>query len=247
MADNLIAGRDILEGDGRVDGIDAGIDDQQNIIFGDHGEVVQLVADPNLPPLLLQKIQTTALDTVLEINSLEPQNGADDIIFGTTIADLLIGGGGNDMIDGREGDDLIFGDNVFLTRMGGADGNLVDDILNARFQALAGTVLYSRTDLSDEEMGLAGIVITSYSIHYTKLYDTRTKPSCASKGMTTTTCSSSAPSRWQRPPTSTGMATARSTRPTSMPAWRSSPPPMQAVICLPIPTVMAVSTTSICC
>ncbi|GGO80245.1 hypothetical protein GCM10011348_16530 [Marinobacterium nitratireducens] len=157
VADNLTAGRDFLEGDGRVGGIDAGIADLQNIIFGDHGEVVQLVADPNLPPVLLQKIQTTSLDTVLEINSLEPQNGADDIIFGTAIADLLIGGGGNDMIDGREGDDLIFGDNVFLSRMGGDDGDLLDDIKNARFQALAGAVLYSRTDLTAEQMGLAAM------------------------------------------------------------------------------------------
>jgi hypothetical protein len=77
------------------------------------------VDDPNLPPVLLQKIQTTELSTILEINSAELQNGGDDTIYGSNIADILIGGAGNDMIDGREGDDLIFGDNVYLTRMGG--------------------------------------------------------------------------------------------------------------------------------
>ena len=151
ISDNLIAGQDFLEGDGRVDGIDAGTPDVQNVIFADHGEIVQLVQDPNEPPVLLQKIQTTALDTILEINALEPQNGADDTIFGTTIADILIGGPGDDMIDGREGDDLIFGDLVNLSRMSGDDGivddgDLIDDILNARFQTLAGTLIYARTD-----------------------------------------------------------------------------------------------------
>lgn len=163
VSDHLIAGRDTLEGDGRVDGIDNELADSQNIIFGDHGEVIQFVHDPNSPDLdalvplpagvlpLLQKIQTTELNTILQINALNPQNGADDIIYGTAIADVLIGGSGHDMLDGREGDDLIFGDMVSLTRMAGEDGviidgNLLDDILNARFQTLAGTLIYARTD-----------------------------------------------------------------------------------------------------
>ena len=115
VSDNLIAGKDIIEGDGRVGSIDAANLDVQNVIFGDHGEIVQFVHDPNKPDLtdlnpalaglvpVLQKIQTTALNSILEINTLELQNGADDIIFGTAIEDILIGGTGHDMIDGRAG------------------------------------------------------------------------------------------------------------------------------------------------
>ena len=151
VRDDLVAGRDTLDGNG------SGQQDQQNIIFGDHGEVLQFVADPNLPDVpfgpLLQKIQTTELASVLAINALELQNGGDDTIYGTNIADILIGGAGNDMIDGREGDDLIFGDNVRLSRMGGAyDSSLLDDIASLRFQTLYGNLLYSRTDRQAESM-----------------------------------------------------------------------------------------------
>jgi Ca2+-binding RTX toxin-like protein len=146
----MVAGNDYIDGNGSDN------PDQPNIIFGDHGIIVQYVDDPNLPPTLLQKIQTTELSTILEINSAELQNGGDDIIYGDDVTDVLIGGAGNDMIDGREEDDLIFGDNVYLTRMdyeGGIadDGNLLDDILNLRFQTLAGTLMYSRTDRPAEE------------------------------------------------------------------------------------------------
>ena len=150
------AGSDLIEGNG------TGISDETpDIIFGDHGEVVQFVIDPNLPdPVGLtylgepvfagipQKIQTTVLGSILEINSVEPQTGGDDIIFGSEIDDLLIGGAGNDLIDGGTGDDLIFGDNVNLERRGGVQGG---DISSLRFQTLAGTQLYSRSDrdLSD--------------------------------------------------------------------------------------------------
>jgi Ca2+-binding RTX toxin-like protein len=140
VRDDMAAGRDFLDGNGTSN------PDQPNIIFGDHGVIKQYVDDPNLPPVLLQKIQTTNLSTVLEINSTELQNGADDILFGSDLTDLMIGGAGNDMIDGKDADDLIFGDSVYLTRRGGDDGNLLDDITSLRFQALAGTLLYSRTD-----------------------------------------------------------------------------------------------------
>src|SRR5262249_16826027 len=79
--------------------------------------------------------------------SEEMQNGNDDVIFGNLGRDIIVAGAGNDMADGDEADDLVFGDNVTkLTRMGGNDGNLVDDITSPRFQTLAGTPLYSRTD-----------------------------------------------------------------------------------------------------
>ena len=112
-ATTLTAGRDVIDGagPGSVPGDAASNTD---IIFGDHGVIVQNVADPNLPPVLLQKIQTTTLSSVLSINSAELQNGDDDVIFGGPEDNVLIGGAGHDMIDGDGGDDLIFGDSVFL-------------------------------------------------------------------------------------------------------------------------------------
>ena len=61
VRDDLTAGRDLIYGDGEGT-IEGGPEDAySDIIFADHGEVVQDVADPNQPNLLLQKIQTTAL------------------------------------------------------------------------------------------------------------------------------------------------------------------------------------------
>jgi Ca2+-binding RTX toxin-like protein len=135
------AGSDHIEGNGS--GIADGTPD---IIFADHGEVIQLVIDPNRPFALDQKIQTTFLSTVIAINSVQAQTGGDDVVIGSEIDDVIIGGAGNDALDGGAGDDLIFGDNVNLTRMGPIDGNLYDNIKSLRFQTLAGTLMYSRSD-----------------------------------------------------------------------------------------------------
>ncbi|MCB9929003.1 MAG: hypothetical protein H6844_06280 [Alphaproteobacteria bacterium] len=147
VRDDLTAGKDTLIGNGGAP------DNNPDIIFGDHGIVTQDTFDPNLPDvfaapgeIVLQKIQTTLLDSILSISSTELDNGADDILIGAEIDDVMIGGGGNDIIDGGIGDDLIFGDAVTLTRMGGADDNLLDDIRSLRFQTLAGTLMYSRSD-----------------------------------------------------------------------------------------------------
>src|SRR5690606_126217 len=153
------AGDDVIEGNG------SGLaDNTPDIAFGDHGEVIQFVVDPNLPDphelfgvevegTILQKIQTTLLDSVLEINSKEPQTGGNDTMFGSELDDVLIGGAGHDLIDGLKGDDLIFGDNVNLTRMGGSDGNLIDDIISLRFQTLAAGLMYTRTDIDSNIPG----------------------------------------------------------------------------------------------
>ena len=73
------------------------------------------------------------------------------------------------MIDGDGGDDLIFGDSVFLQRRGGDDGSLLDDIASYRFQTLAGTLLYSRTDRD----------LPSGSIRCTRPGSTRSMPTTA--------------------------------------------------------------------
>ncbi|HWQ28293.1 MAG TPA: Calx-beta domain-containing protein [Dehalococcoidia bacterium] len=132
----------------------------EDIVFGDKGEVFQHVIDPNTPNTLLQKIQTTLLQSALSIESRDYQRGGDDVIFGNLGRDVLVGGTGHDMADGDEADDLLFGDNVFLFRRVASGRLAVDqtdkplpgepgfdgDITSGRFQTLCGTLLYSRTD-----------------------------------------------------------------------------------------------------
>jgi Ca2+-binding RTX toxin-like protein len=165
VRDDLAAGRDVIHGDGPGTvgvGPESAYDD---IIFGDHGAIVQNVADPNTPEPLLQKIQTTALSSVLLVRSEELQNGGDDVIFGHLGRDVLVGGAGHDMADGDEADDLVFGDNVTsLTRRDGDDGNLVDDITSPRFQTLLGTLLYGRSDRApNPSADVSGALLTNGS------------------------------------------------------------------------------------
>ena len=145
LADPLTAGRDRLVGDGPRSVLGSGEAAYDDVIFGDHGAVTQDVADPNLPDLRPQKIQTTG--RIARIDSKNLQNGADDVVYGHLGRDILIGNAGDDMIDGDEADDLIFGDNVELAhRIDFATGAV--DISNPRFQTLIATLLYSRSDLA---------------------------------------------------------------------------------------------------
>ncbi|MBK5565794.1 hypothetical protein [Ensifer sp. SSB1] len=154
VRDLMEAGRDLIFGDGASHlgygpsaVATAGVlGDSDDIIFADHGIIEMFVDDPNLPSGLKQRIQTTELVLVTAIKSAELQNGADDIVFGGLDRDVIVGGAGHDMLDGDQQDDRIFGDNVYLTRQGGADGNLLDDTFSLRFQTLAAALLYSRTD-----------------------------------------------------------------------------------------------------
>src|SRR5207245_406718 len=143
-ADLLIAGRDLLYGDGPGTVTSGPIDDFADVIFGDFGLVQQFVAGPKdttRAPVGLQRIQTTAIASLARIQSMSLQNGADDTIYGTDGRDILIGGPGNDAIDGGKLDDLIFGDNVSLTWR--------NVVTNGRFETLSGTLLYSRTDINN--------------------------------------------------------------------------------------------------
>src|SRR5207302_7721346 len=134
-------------------GYEAGYDD---VIFGDHGAVIQQTVDPNQPDARLQKIQTTLISSIRRIESREFQNGADDVIFGNLGRDVIIAGAGNDVADGDQQDDMIFGDQAFLTRRIFGETNPIttditatQDITSGRFQTLCGTLLYSRTDRPD--------------------------------------------------------------------------------------------------
>ena len=145
-ADLLVAGRDLLYGDGPGTVSSGPTDDFADVIFGDFGFVEQFVAGPKdttRAPVGLQRIQTTAIATLSGIQSKSLQNGADDTIYGGLGRDILIGGPGNDAIDGGAQDDLVFGDNVVLT------WRPASDVTSLRFRSLSGTLLYSRTDLNN--------------------------------------------------------------------------------------------------
>ena len=179
--DMLVAGRDVLYGEG--DGTygaptgpqQPGFDD---IVFGDHGAVLQNVADPNEPDERLQRIQTTRYapptpasgtsdcdrvlptgDTLCGIESRNLQTGDDDVIFGGDGRDVLIGGAGDDMVDGGAQDDFVFGDNMTMAR---TTGNWT----SPHFQTLCGTLLYSRSDRTNACGGVvdennSGLLLTN--------------------------------------------------------------------------------------
>src|SRR5262249_56912342 len=116
VRDLMIAGRDVIYGEGTgtvTGGPESAYDD---VIFGDHGAVVQNVIDPNLPDALPQKIQTTTLDSIRRIESRALQNGADDVIFGNLGRDLIVAGAGHAMADAAGADDLVFADNMSRLR-----------------------------------------------------------------------------------------------------------------------------------
>ncbi len=152
-ADTLDAGRDLIYGEGAgtvLGGPQSAYDD---VIFGDHGAVIQQTTDPNEPDTRLQKIQTTTLASIRLVESRAYDNGDDDVIFGNLGRDVIIAGAGHDMADGDEADDMLFGDNAFLLRRVVEPAfPLVTDYAgptnttSGRFQALCGTLLYSRTD-----------------------------------------------------------------------------------------------------
>ena len=164
-ADDLVAGRDVIYGEGSLTYV-LGRDTRiaattlgspqvayDDVIFGDHGIVIQQTGDTNQPDPRLQKIQTTSLASIRLIESRAYQNGADDVIFGNLGRDVIVGGAGNDMADGDEADDMVFGDNAFLLRRvdepqfpAATDYAGPIDITSGRFQALCGTLMYSRTD-----------------------------------------------------------------------------------------------------
>jgi Ca2+-binding RTX toxin-like protein len=146
VADPLNAGRDTIYGDGpgSASGIQGDFDD---VIFGDHGVVIQQVVDPNLPDPRPQKIQTTTLASLRRIESRALQNGNDDVIFGNLDRDIIVGGPGNDLLDGDEQDDFVFGDNAHLLRRIN-EATLATDTSSPRFQTLAAELIYSRSDLA---------------------------------------------------------------------------------------------------
>ena len=97
---------------------------EHDILLGDFGEVAFV---DNLPK---------------DIRTIEPTLGGADTMFGNAGDDLMVGGTFDDRMDGDENDDLLFGDQLVIHRR---DGILTDP----RFQALLGSVIYARTDLTE--------------------------------------------------------------------------------------------------
>jgi Ca2+-binding RTX toxin-like protein len=92
--DPLTAGSDVIDGE-------AGDD----IIFGDHGAIQQSAGT--------QRLATTG-NVVLAFSN-QPENGADDTLFGGAGNDLVFGGTGSDIIEGNDGHDVLFGDHGEIT------------------------------------------------------------------------------------------------------------------------------------
>ena len=107
------------------------------------------VADPNLPDARLQKIQTTLLASLVAIESRAFQNGGDDVIFGNVGRDTIVAGAGDDMADGDEPTTCC---SATTRSCCGASSStppacrLSTVRTSPHFQALCGTLIYSRTD-----------------------------------------------------------------------------------------------------
>jgi hypothetical protein len=121
-----------------------------SIVIGDLGTVVQDVSGPRDTtkplPALPQEIQTTL--RVRTIQTVQPDNFANDTIYGSGGDNILIGGGGDDSISGGPGRDLIFGEDVLLDRSStvtpypGCPAQL-GCFVSRLFQDLSGTQIYS--------------------------------------------------------------------------------------------------------
>src|SRR5260221_5482138 len=96
--DGLVAGKDTIQGN-------AGDD----IIFGDHGVVLQQIAD-------IQKI--LIVRKVSDIRTDQPANGDDDDIQGNAGRDRIFGGNGSDTISGGTESDVIFRDQGHMSYLG---------------------------------------------------------------------------------------------------------------------------------
>ncbi|MFZ0529420.1 MAG: HYR domain-containing protein [Propionicimonas sp.] len=116
----LIPGGDTLFGEGAGTVGTAGSLAQtgyDDVIFGDYGVVTQLVADPNQPNPLWQKIQTTGY--IRDIVTARPDLGADDTIYGGDGRDRIFGGGGADTITDTAQSNVVFGDHGHLAYVAG--------------------------------------------------------------------------------------------------------------------------------
>ena len=150
-ADGLVAGRDELHGDGAASGAGVAVE-FGDVIFGDHGAVIQDVDEPgNLAGPEPQKIQTTL--RIVTIETREPLNGADDVITGDLGIDRILGGNGNDRIDGNAADDLVLGDHGRIHYPTPDSGTVLADLLTTTDPEAGGVDTINGNDGNDVILG----------------------------------------------------------------------------------------------
>jgi Ca2+-binding RTX toxin-like protein len=105
-ADTIVTsgGDDIVIGGRADDTIDAG--DGDNLVIGDSGRIT--AEDIDAPQMAGQPI------TLGLVESIQLDDGGDDVITAGTGTDIVLGGFGGDTIDSGDGDDTVFGDNGLI-------------------------------------------------------------------------------------------------------------------------------------
>src|SRR6185312_4405636 len=151
--DTVIAGNGMPAGNvlfghfGRVQTVDSGGNLVATYGYGGRGD---LISSQNLPS---QWIYSAVLDNGgnTKDNSIvigAPFSADDHTAQGED--EILIGGAGNNMINGGIGDDLIFGHNVALENIFSlVGGTPIFDTSDPRFRALTGTQIYTDTATTD--------------------------------------------------------------------------------------------------
>jgi Ca2+-binding RTX toxin-like protein len=124
VIDHLAAGKDLLSGEGAGSLASANVADFADVIFGDHGVVVQDTAGARITrvagqlqtlPTLDPRLQTVqSVGRLIDLATVEAGNGADDVIGGDAGRDRIFGGNGSDSIGGGTEADVIFGDQVHM-------------------------------------------------------------------------------------------------------------------------------------
>jgi Ca2+-binding RTX toxin-like protein len=135
-----LGGSDLIFGDKPGSTMTDQWGDYDDVIIGDLGQVIQDVAggrDTTKPaPVLPQTLQTTLRARVIE--TVAPEYGSADQLYGNGGEDILLGGTGGDAIDGGTGMDLVLGDQASLDRW-----THLDNFTSPRFETLQGTQIYS--------------------------------------------------------------------------------------------------------
>ncbi|HEV2414008.1 MAG TPA: hypothetical protein VGX27_04320, partial [Candidatus Dormibacteraeota bacterium] len=134
------------------------------IVIGDLGTIVQDVSGPRDTtkplPALPQEIQTT--QRVRTIQTVQPDNFANDTIYGSGGDNILIGGGGNDLISGGLGRDLIFGEDVLLDRSASVTpyagcAAQLNCFVSPLFEDLSSTQVYSTSIATEGQLLTDGL------------------------------------------------------------------------------------------
>jgi Ca2+-binding RTX toxin-like protein len=105
-------------------------DTGNDIIFGDHGVIDQVIGT--------RRITTTGAVTF--ITTTQPSNGLADTIYGGSDNDIIFGGNGGDTIAAGEGNNIILGDLGYIDYVGlDADPSAIDRIVSTETTSFGGS------------------------------------------------------------------------------------------------------------